>query len=144
MKAAFLLCLVLTTAVVQGNPRVKRDAADPQNNELVRGEFLSDLANLYSLVKRGGPLDSPMHDKGLKAALAVREFRETLEAWDVRKEAQDRRESVLSDLQETVGYKKQVAREGEASKTGLKARESRFLNDLQETMQFLREKDLDA
>ncbi|XP_035689531.1 uncharacterized protein LOC118424839 [Branchiostoma floridae] len=128
MKAIYLLCLVLTVAVVQGG-RVKR-AATEQSSEK-REAFMNDLEKLRFFEKQFAR-DGQMHDKGLKAAQAVRDFLNVGKAWAAKKrglkaaassddEKVGKRGAFMNDMQNAVLFEKQFSKKGELSPNEMKA-----------------------
>ncbi|KAI8515999.1 hypothetical protein Bbelb_068120 [Branchiostoma belcheri] len=139
MRAVSLLCLVLTTAVVQGYPVWKRDegisetqAVNLEQNLLdaivkkkkeeqtdgsteKRDAFMADLQKAHDFEKKFSK-DGQLHDHGLKTAQAVREFLKADKAWEAKKK----------------GLKVQEYRSNEEEV----GKRSAFMDDLLDSLQF--------
>ncbi|XP_035688917.1 lisH domain-containing protein C1711.05-like isoform X2 [Branchiostoma floridae] len=135
MKVLYLLCLVLTAAVVQGYPVWKRDegisetqavgleenllnAIVKKKNEETsekRDAFMADLQKVHDFEKQFSR-DGQLHERGLKMANELREFLKYGKAWEAKKK----------------GLKAQEYRSNE-NEVG---KRSAFMDDLLDSLQF--------
>ncbi|XP_066303152.1 uncharacterized protein [Branchiostoma lanceolatum] len=128
MKVVYLMCLVLTVAVVQGG-RVKRDAKEQSNEK--RDAFMSDLEKVRSFEKQFSK-NGQLHDQGLKTARVVRDFLKAGKAWQAKKrglsvkeaskeEEVGKRGAFVGDLLNAVQFEKQFSKKGQLSPNEEKA-----------------------